>query len=397
MAAQQVDHHDDHDPHVSGRAHGERDKRDALHRHAIQVDQVVAPAHGFAVDRMEVKVLEVIGLRHDLGTARRAVDPRIASARIKVPVVVIDERRDIALGVLFEHLGPHLKIGLDVLLRGVLIKAVFDGVRLIRVVTAAQILVLEHTVDHGTLFVGHQAVARSLHDGAVLLNRGVDARVEAVVLLDKTSRLLERNREDFALGTRRDVMCRHKDLGEVHIRGKAECKHRKNSHPAETRGGARRRSTSLLGCTTGHVRVPSAKRRRDYACRQGKHQAAVAQKRGTHGTQHEQQPVVACKEHRRLFARALGIGIATGQATCHELDGLNEQHQKRIGKQYVFGQQRRIVGEHRHKRKEQQDDATDRQAHAQLAQRRYGIGHAGGRDDKLGTGVDGKARIGAAE
>ena len=397
MAAQQVDHHDDHDPHVGGRAHGERDKRDALHRHAVQVNQVVAPAHGFAIDRMEVKVLEVIGLRHDLGTARRAVDPRIASARIEVPVVVIDERRDIALGVLFEHLGPHLKIGLDVLLRGVLIEAVFDGIRLVGVVTTAQILVLEHTVDHGTLFVGHQAVARSLHDGAVLLNRGVDARVEAVVLLDEACRLLKRNREDLALGARRDIVRRHKYLGEIHVGGKAERKHCEHTDPAEARHGVRGRDARLFGHATGHMRVPGAKRRRNHAGRQRKDQAAIAQKRGTHGTQSEQQPVVARKEHRRPFARALGVGIATGQTTCHELDGLNEQHQKRIGEKYVFGQQRRVVGEHRHKRKEQQDDAADRQAHAQLAQRRYGIGHAGGRDDKLGTGVDGKARIGAAE
>ena len=184
------------------------------------------------------------------------------------------------------------------------------------------------------------------------------------MLLDETSRLLERNREDFALGTRRDVMCRHKDLGEVHIRGKAECKHRKNSHPAETRGGARRRSTSLLGCTTSHVRVPCAKRRRDYACRQGKHQAAVAQKRGTHGAHSEQQPVMARKEHGPLFARTLGIGIATGQAACHKLHGLHQQHQKRVGKQHIFGKQGRVVGEHGHKHKEQQDHAADRQAHA---------------------------------
>ena len=95
--------------------------------HAIQVDQVVAPAHNLAIDRMEVKVLEVIGLRHNLGTARRAVDPRIAGTRIKVAVVVIDERRDVALGILFEHLRPDLKIGLDVLLRGVLVKAVRNG------------------------------------------------------------------------------------------------------------------------------------------------------------------------------------------------------------------------------------------------------------------------------
>ena len=346
---------------------------------------------------MEVKVLEVIGLRHDLGTARRAVDPHIAGTRIKVAVVVIDERRDIALGILFEHLGPHLKIGLDVLLRGVLVKAIFDGVRLIRVVTAAQILVLEHTVDHGTRFVGHQTVARSLHDSAVLLNRGVDARVEAVVFLDETSRLLERNREDFALGTRRDVVRRHKDLGEVHIRGKAECKHRKNSHPAETRDGARWRSASLLGRTASHMCVPCAKRRRDYACRQGKHQAAVAQKRGTHGAQSEQQPIMARKEHGPLFARTLGIGIATGQAACHELHGLHQQHQKRVGKQHIFGKQGRVVGEHGHKHKEQQDYAADRQAHAQLAQRRDGIGHAGGRNDELSAGVDGKTCVGAVK
>ena len=58
------------------------------------------------------------------------------------------------------------------------------------------------------------------------------------MLLDETSRLLERNREDFALGTRRDVVRRHKDLGEVHIRGKAECKHREDANPAEARRGA---------------------------------------------------------------------------------------------------------------------------------------------------------------
>ena len=346
---------------------------------------------------MEVEVLEVIGLCHDLGTARRAVDPRIAGTRIKVAVVVIDERRDIALGILFEHLGPHLKIGLDVLLRDVLVKAIFDGVRLIRVVTAAQILVLEHTVDRGTLFVGHRTVARSLHDGAVLLNRRVDARVEAVVLLDETSRLLERNRKDFALGAGRNVVRRHKDLSEVHIRGKAEREHRENANPAETRDGARRRSASLLGCTTSHMHVPYAKRRRDYACRQGKHQAAVAQKRGTHGAQSEQQPVVARKEHGGFLARSLDIGITTGQATCHELNGLYQQHQERIGKEHVFGEQRRVVREHRHKRKEQQDRTANRQAHAQFTQRRNGIGHAGGRDDELSTGVDGKTRVSAVE
>ena len=119
---------------------------------------MVAPAHDLAIDRMEVEVLEIIGTCHNLGTARRAVDPRIAGTRIKVAVVVIDERRDIALGILFEHLGPHLKIGLDVLLRGVLVKAIFDGVRLIRVVTAAQIVVLEYPVAETTVeAAGEQA------------------------------------------------------------------------------------------------------------------------------------------------------------------------------------------------------------------------------------------------
>ena len=217
------------------------------------------------------------------------------------------------------------------------------------------------------------------------------------MFLDETSRLLERNREDFALGTRRDVVRRHKDLSEVHIGGKAECKHRKNSHPAETRDGARRRSTSLLGCTMSHMRVPCAKRRRDYACRQGKHQAAVTQKRGTHGAQSEQQPVMARKEHGGFLARSLDIGITTGQATCHELDGLYQQHQERVGKEHVFGEQRRVVREHRHKRKEQQDRTANRQAHAQFAQRRNGIGHAGGRNDELSTGVDGKTCVGAVE
>ena len=217
------------------------------------------------------------------------------------------------------------------------------------------------------------------------------------MLLDETSRLLERNREDFALGTRRDVVRRHKDLGEVHIGGKTERKHRKNAHPAETRDGARRLSTSLFGRTTSHMHVPCAKRRRDYACRQGKHQAAVTQKRGAHGAQSKQQPVVARKEHGPLFARTLGIGIATGQAACHELHGLHQQHQKRVGKQHIFGKQGRVVGEHGHKHKEQQDYAADRQAHAQLAQRRDGIGHAGGRNDELSAGVDGKTCVGAVE
>ena len=58
--------------------------------------------------------------------------------------------------------------------------------------------------------------------------------------------------------------------------------------------------------------IPDAKRRRNHAGRQRKDQAAIAQKRGTHGTQHEQQPVMARKEHGLLFARTLGIGIATG-------------------------------------------------------------------------------------
>ena len=358
---------------------------------------MVTPAHHVAVNRMEVEVLEVVGARHNLGATRRAVDPCIARARIKITIVVIDKRRDIALGILFEHLGPHLKIGIDVLLRGVLVKAVLDGIGLVGVVAAAQVLVLEYAIDHGTLFVGHRTVARSLHDGAVLLNRGVDTRVEAVVLLDETSRLLERNREDFALGAGRNVVRRHKDLGEVHIRGKAEREHRENANPAETRDGARRRSTSLLGCTTSHMHVPYAKRRRDYACRQRKHQAAVAQKRGTHGAQSEQQPIVARKEHGGFLARSLDIGITTGQATCHELDGLYQQHQERVGKEHVFGEQRRVVREHRHKRKEQQDRTANRQAHAQFAQRRNGIRHAGSRDDKLSAGIDGKTCVGAVE
>ena len=57
------------------------------------------------------------------------------------------------------------------------------------------------------------------------------------MLLDETSRLLERNREDFALGTRRDIVRRHKDLGEVHIRGKAERKYCEHADPAEARRG----------------------------------------------------------------------------------------------------------------------------------------------------------------
>ena len=187
---------------------------------------------------MEVEVLEVVGTRHDLGTTRRAVDPGIAGTRIKVAVIVIDERRDIALGILFEHLRPDLKIGLDVLLRGVLVKAVLDGIGLVRVVAAAQVLVLEHAIDHDALLVGHQTVAGRLHDGAVLLYRGVDTRVEAIVLLNETSRLLERNRENFALGAGRDVVRRHKDLGEVHIRGKAEREHREDANPAESRRDA---------------------------------------------------------------------------------------------------------------------------------------------------------------
>ena len=143
--------------------------------------------------------------------------------------------------------------------------------------------------------------------------------------------------------------------------------------------------------------IPCAKRRRNHAGRQRKDQTAIAQKRGTHGSQRKQQPVVARKEHGPLFARTLGIGITTGQATCHELDGLYQQHQKRVGKEHVFGEQRRVVREHRHKRKEQQDRTADRQAHAQFAQRRDGIGHAGGRNDELSAGVDGKPRIGAVK
>ena len=235
MATQQVDHHGDHNPHIGGRAHGERDKRDTLHCHAVQVNQMVAPAYDLAVDRMEVEVLEIIGARHDLGTARRTVDPSIARARIKVTVVVIDKRRNIALGILFEHLGPHLKIGLNVLLRGVLVKAILDGVRLIRVVAAAQVVVFEHAVDHGALLIGHQAVTGSLHNRAVLFNRRIDARVKAVVFLHKSRRLLERNRKHLALGAGRDIVRRHKDLGEVHIGGKAERQYRKYANPAQAR------------------------------------------------------------------------------------------------------------------------------------------------------------------
>ena len=106
---------------------------------------------------------------------------------------------------------------------------------------------------------------------------------------------------------------------------------------------------------------------------------------------------MARKEHGPLFARTLGIGIATGQAAGHELHGLHQQHQKRVGKQHIFGKQGRVVGEHGHKHKEQQDHAADRQAHAQLAQRRDGIGHAGGRDDKLSAGIDDEARVSAVE
>ena len=143
--------------------------------------------------------------------------------------------------------------------------------------------------------------------------------------------------------------------------------------------------------------IPCAKRRRDYACRQRKDQASIAQKRGTHGSQRKQQPVVARKEHGGFLACSLDIGITTGQATCHELDGLYQQHQKRVSKEHVFGEQHRVVREHRHKRKEQQDRTANRQAHAQFAQRRNGIGHAGGRDDELSTGVDGKTRVSAVE
>ena len=143
--------------------------------------------------------------------------------------------------------------------------------------------------------------------------------------------------------------------------------------------------------------IPCAKRRRNHAGRQRKDQTAIAQKRGTHGSQRKQQPVVARKEHGPLFARTLGIGITTGQAAGHELDGLYQQHQKCVGKQHVFGKQGRVVGEHGHKHKEQQDHAADRQAHAQFAQRRNGIGHAGSRDDKLSAGIDDEARVSAVE
>ena len=217
------------------------------------------------------------------------------------------------------------------------------------------------------------------------------------MLLDKARRLLERNRKHLALGAGRNVVRRHKDLGEVHVRDQAEHKHREDAEPAEARGSAQGRSTRLLSSMAGRMYIPSAKRRRDHAGRQRKDQAAIAQKRRAHGTQCKQQPIVARKEHGGLLARTLGIGISAGQATCHELDGLHEQHQKRIGKQHVFGEQRRVVGEHRHKRKKQQDDTADRQADSQLAQRRDGICHAGGRDHILGAGVDDEASIGAVE
>ena len=216
---------------------------------------------------MEVKVLEVIGLRHDLGTARRAVDPRIASAWIEVPVVVIDERRDIAPGVLFEHLRPHLKIGLDVLLRGVLIEAVFDGIRFVGVVATAQVLVLKHAIDHSALLIGHQAVAGSFLDRAIVFDLGVNARIKTVVLLDEACRLLKRNREDLALGARRDIVRRHKYLGEIHVGDKAERKHCEHADPTEARRGVRGRDARLFGHATGHMRVPGAKRRRNHAGR----------------------------------------------------------------------------------------------------------------------------------
>ena len=119
-------------------------------------------------------------------------------------------------------------------------------------------------------------------------------------------------------------MRRHKDLGEVHIRGKAECEYRQDADPAEARSNAHRRSTRLPGCTTSRMSVPSAKRSRDHACRQRKHQTAVAQKRGAHSTQREQQPIVARKKDGLGLARTLGIGIATGQAAGNELNGLHQ-------------------------------------------------------------------------
>ena len=85
------------------------------------------------------------------------------------------------------------------------------------------------------------------------------------------------------------------------------------------------------------MRIPSAKRRRDYACRQRKYQAAVTQKRGTHGTQGKQQPVMARKKDRLGLAHPLGVRIATRQAASHELNGLHKQNQKCIGKEHVFG------------------------------------------------------------
>ena len=217
------------------------------------------------------------------------------------------------------------------------------------------------------------------------------------MLLDKTSRLLERNREYLALGARRNVVRRHKDLGEVHVGNKTERKHRQDANPAQARHANRGCSTRLLGRTASRMHVPSAKRRRDHACRQHKHQAAVTQKRRPHGAQGKQQPVVTRKKRGLGLAHTLDIRIATRQATGHKLDGLHQQNQKRIGKQHIFGKQGRVVGEHGHKHKEQQDHAADRQAHAQLAQRRDGIGHAGGRNDELSAGVDDKTCVGAVE
>ena len=132
---------------------------------------MIAPAHNLAIDRMEVEVLEVIGLCHDLGTARRAVDPRIAGTRIKVAVVVIDERRDIALGILFEHLSPHLKIGLDVLLRGVLIEAVFDGFEVMPMKKAARYGDIFLTVT-GDIDIITEKHFMEMKDGAICANAG---------------------------------------------------------------------------------------------------------------------------------------------------------------------------------------------------------------------------------
>ena len=76
---------------------------------------------------------------------------------------------------------------------------------------------------------------------------------------------------------------------------------------------------------------------------------------------------MARKKNGPGLAHALGVRITTGQAAGNELDGLHEQNQKRIGKEHVFGKQRRVVREHRHKRKEQQRHTANGHADAKLS------------------------------